>query len=38
MSDPGAVGFYRAMGAEYERDVEISPGFRLGVFWYQLRA
>lgn len=36
-SDPRAVDFYRAMGAEYERDVEVSPGFRLGVFWYQLR-
>lgn len=36
MSDPGAMGFYEAMGAEFEKTVEVVPGFSLGVFWYQL--
>jgi GNAT superfamily N-acetyltransferase len=36
LSDPGAVGFYAAMGAELEKDIEVSPGFRLGLFWYPL--
>lgn len=35
-SDPEAVGFYRAMGADLERMVEVAPGFRLGIFWYVL--
>jgi GNAT superfamily N-acetyltransferase len=37
MSDPGASGFYEAMGATLEGEVEVSPGFRLGKFWYQLK-
>ncbi len=36
MSDPGAVGFYEAMGAELSRTEEVAPGFVLSVFWYQL--
>lgn len=36
MSDPGAVGFYAAMGAEREGEIEVSPGFRLTRFWYPL--
>lgn len=36
LSDPGATGFYAAMGAELERDHEVAPGFLLGVFWYDL--
>jgi GNAT superfamily N-acetyltransferase len=36
LSDPGAVGFYRAMGAELEREVEVHPGFRLGLYWLDL--
>jgi GNAT superfamily N-acetyltransferase len=36
MSDPGSVGFYSAMGAHLEKTVEVSPGFALGVFWYDL--
>ena len=37
MSDPGALGFYEAMGARFERHVEVAPGFLLGVYWYNLR-
>ncbi len=36
MSDPGAVGFYRAVGATFERSQEVAPGFSLGVFWHDL--
>ncbi len=36
MADPGAVGFYQAMGATLERHQEIAPGFLLGVGWYDL--
>lgn len=36
MSDPGAVGFYAAMGAEREGEIEVAPGFRLTRFWYPL--
>lgn len=36
LSDPSSHGFYSAMGAILEKEVEVSPGFRLGVFWYQL--
>ena len=36
MSDPGARGFYEAMGAQLEADIEASPGFVLGKYWYQL--
>lgn len=37
MSDPMAKGFYEAMGATLEQDVEVAPGFSLGRFWYELR-
>jgi GNAT superfamily N-acetyltransferase len=36
MSDPDAVGFYTAMGAEPETEVEVAPEFRLTMFWYTL--
>lgn len=36
MSDPGAIGFYRAMGAEPEDQIEVAPGFQLTRFWYAL--
>ena len=35
-SDPRAVGFYAAMGAVQGADVEISPGFFLTTFTYDL--
>ena len=35
-SDPRAVGFYAAMGAVAGDDVEISPGFFLTKFTYEL--
>ncbi len=35
MSDPGARGFYEAMGAELEAEIEVSPGFVLGRYWYE---
>lgn len=35
-SDPEAAGFYRAMGAELERTLEVAPGFELSIFWYGL--
>lgn len=38
MSDPGAIGFYSAMGATLERSQEVAPDFSLGVFWYDLKA
>ena len=37
MSDPQAVGFYRAMGATFEEEQVVSPGFSLSKFWYDLR-
>jgi GNAT superfamily N-acetyltransferase len=37
-SDPRAVGFYAAMGAVQGADVEISPGFFLTTFTYDLDA
>jgi len=37
MSDPGAVGFYSAVGAKLERSQVVAPGFSLGVFWQNLR-
>ncbi len=37
MSDPRSVGFYEAMGAELETQLEVAPGFTLGQFWYDLR-
>jgi len=36
MADPGAVGFYQAMGAILERHQEMAPGFSVGVYWYNL--
>lgn len=36
MADPAAKGFYAAMGAELERDIEMAPGFELGQMWYDL--
>lgn len=36
MSDPGAFGFYEAMGAELEKKVEVVPGISLGVLWYDV--
>lgn len=36
MSDPGAIGFYEAMGAELEKKVEVVTGFSLGVLWYDV--
>jgi len=36
MADPQAKTFYTAMGARLERDVEVSPGFSLGLMWYEL--
>ncbi len=35
-SDPGAVGFYSAMGARLEKRQEVAPGFSLGIFWCDL--
>ena len=35
-SDPGAAGFYRAMGADAERTVEPVPGFVITVFRHGL--
>ena len=36
LADPGARGFYEAMGAELDREVEAYPGFVLGLYWYEL--
>ena len=36
MSDPAATGFYEAMGATFERSVEVAPGFVLGIYWHDL--
>lgn len=38
MSDPGARGFYEAMGARFESEIEVSPGFFLGRYWFELRS
>ncbi len=38
VSDPGAVGFYAAMGAVPDHTIEPVTGFILTVFWYDLRA
>ena len=35
-SDPGATGFYRAMGAELAGEFEPVPGFVITVFWHDL--
>lgn len=37
-SDPGATGFYAAMGARAEREVEPVPGFVITVFQLDLTA
>lgn len=36
MADPGAVGFYQAMGAILEDHQEVAPGFSVAVHWYNL--
>ncbi len=36
MADPEAIGFYAAMGASLECEVEFAPGFALGKMWYDL--
>lgn len=36
MSDPGATGFYEAMGATFEDETTVAPGFTLGKYWYEL--
>lgn len=36
LSDPASNGFYAAMGATQDGEREASPGFRLGVFWFDL--
>ena len=36
MSDPGARGFYEAMGADLDSEIEVAPGFVLGKYWYSL--
>ena len=38
MSDPAAVGFYAAMGATFEKEVQVAPGFALAIYWYDLTA
>jgi hypothetical protein len=38
MSDPGARGFYEAMGAVLEEEVAVAPDFSLGRYWYDLDA
>jgi GNAT superfamily N-acetyltransferase len=36
LSDPESNGFYAAMGASLQGERETAPGFRLGVFWFDL--
>lgn len=36
LSDPGALGFYEAMGATLEAEVEVAPGFSIGSCWFDL--
>ncbi|WP_353814736.1 GNAT family N-acetyltransferase [Agromyces sp. SYSU T00266] len=36
LSDPAATGFYSAMGANLEREIEDAPGFMLGLMWFDL--
>lgn len=36
MSYPAASGFYAAMGAVFEKEKTVAPGFALDVFWYDL--
>lgn len=36
MSDPGAVGFYQAMGAQLVEQIEVAPGFLIGKLWFDL--
>ena len=35
VSDPMAKDFYAAMGARLERDIEVAPGFVLGLMWFE---
>jgi len=36
-SHPRAVGFYATMGATFERNVEVAPGFFLDVYRFDLQ-
>ena len=36
LSDPGARGFYEAMGASLDGEIEAAPGFVLGNYHYDL--
>ena len=36
LSDPGALWFYEKMGAKLEKQLEVAPGFFLGLYWYDL--
>ena len=36
-SHPGAVGFYATMGATFDRNVEVAPGFSLEAYWFDLQ-
>ncbi len=36
MSDPAARGFYEAMGAGLETEIEVDRGFSLGKYWFEL--
>jgi GNAT superfamily N-acetyltransferase len=36
VSDPMAKDFYRVMGAELEKEIEVAPGFSLGLMWFDL--
>lgn len=36
ISDPAAVGFYEAMGAQHANDHAVQPGFVLGIYWFDL--
>ena len=38
MSDPGATGFYAAMGATLTAHHEVAPGFVLDEYWYDLHS
>ncbi len=35
VSDPMAKDFYAAMGARLEREIEVAPGFVLGLMWFE---
>lgn len=36
VSDPMAKDFYRAMGSSLEKEVDVAPGFSLGLMWFDL--